>query len=81
MIPEVVLPPEGLAADVARVGPLVRVRPLVYEQVVALGELAVAELADELLLGTRSSPRSPYEPPVQMGVHLRRSHWKEPRGR
>lgn len=51
MVAEVVLPPEGLVADVARVGPLVRVRPLVDEQVVGLGEVAPAELADELLLG------------------------------
>ena len=54
VVPEVVLAPERLAADVARVGPLVRVRALVDQQVVGLGELAAAELADELLLGARS---------------------------
>ena len=51
MVPQVVLPPEGLAADVAGVGPLVRVGPLVYQQVVGLGELSVTELANKLLLG------------------------------
>lgn len=45
-----VLPAEGLSAYVARVRPLVGVRPLVNQQVVALGELPIAELADELFL-------------------------------
>ena len=46
-----ILPAERLAAYVAGVGPLVRMCPLVDEEVVALGEAPVAELADELLLG------------------------------
>lgn len=50
MIPQMILPAERFPADVARVRPLVGVRSLVYEQVVALGELSVAELADELFL-------------------------------
>jgi len=50
MIPQVILSPEGLAANVAGVGPLIRVGPLVDEEVVGLGELPVAVLADELLL-------------------------------
>ena len=50
-----ILTAEGFAANVARVGPLVRVRPLVDEQIVGFGELAVAELADELLLGAGSA--------------------------
>lgn len=49
MVPQVVLPPESLVADVAGVGPLVRVGPLVDEEVVGLGEVPAAELADELL--------------------------------
>ena len=49
-LPEMILPTEGLATDVARVRPLVSVRALVYKQIVGLGELAIAELADELLL-------------------------------
>ena len=44
-----ILSSERLAADVTRVGPLIRVRPLVNQQVVALAELPVTELADELL--------------------------------
>lgn len=35
--------------DVAGVGPLIRVGPLVDEEVVGLGEVSAAELADELL--------------------------------
>ena len=50
-----VLTAEGFAANVARVGPLVRVCPLVDKQIVGFGELAVAELADELLLGAGSA--------------------------
>ena len=45
-----VLPSKSLAADVTRVRPLICVRSLVDQQVVALGELPVAELADEPLL-------------------------------
>ena len=55
VIAEMILTAEGFAANVARVGPLVRVRPLVDEQIVGFGELAVAELADELLLGAGSA--------------------------
>ena len=47
-----ILSTEGLSANVARVRPLVRVRAFVNEQIVGLCKLAVAELADELLLGT-----------------------------
>lgn len=48
--------------------PLVRVSSLVYQQVVALGELSVAVLADELLLRPRRPPRASEEP----GVVVRR---------
>ena len=51
VVPEVVLPPEGFAADVAGEGTLVGVGPLVDQQVVRLGELTVAVLADVALLG------------------------------
>jgi len=50
MIAEVVLTAEGFSTNVARVGPLIRVRPLVDEEVVGFGELTIAELADKLLL-------------------------------
>ena len=52
MVPQVVLPPEGFAADVAGERPLVSVGPLVDHDVVGLGELPVTELADEPLLGS-----------------------------
>ena len=50
MVPEMVLSPEALAADVAGVGSLVRVGPLVDEQVVRLGEVSATEPTDVLLL-------------------------------
>lgn len=43
VVPEMVLPPEGLLADIALVGPLVSVRPFVDHQVVALRKVALAE--------------------------------------
>jgi hypothetical protein len=51
VVPEVVLAPERLPADVTRIRSLVRVRALVDQQVVRLCELPAAELANELLLG------------------------------
>ena len=50
VVPQVVLPSKGLATDTTGKGPLIGVSPLVDEQVVGLGELPVAELADEPLL-------------------------------
>lgn len=52
-----ILPPEGFPADVAGVRPFVSMGPLVDQQVVALGELPVAVLADELLLGPHACCR------------------------
>ena len=42
VVPQVVLPAEGLVADITGVGTLVRVRPLVDQQVVGVGELPLA---------------------------------------
>ena len=53
VVSQVVLASKGFPANVARVRSLVRVRPLVDQQVVALGELPVAELANETLLWSR----------------------------
>ena len=77
VVPQVVLPPERLAADVARVGTLVGVRALVDQQVVGLGELPVAVLADELLLGPRSIWAGALQSTRQMvagQAHLLRVH-------
>jgi len=49
-----VLPTEGFAANVTRIGPLVGVRALVDKQIVGFCELTIAILANELLLWTRS---------------------------
>lgn len=66
-----VLSSEGFPANVAGIRSLICVCPLVDEQVVGLGELAVAVLADELFLwsGTRRARRSqwwriPYRHPL-----------------
>ena len=56
MVSEVILPSEGLAADITRVGSLVRVCPLMNEQVVGLGELSVAKFTFEFLLGSVVDP-------------------------
>ena len=52
MVPQVILSSECLSTGVAGEGSLVCVRPLVDEQVVGLGELTRAELADKPLLGS-----------------------------
>lgn len=51
MISQVILPPERFTADIARIRPLISMRPLVYQQIITLGELPVAKFANELLLG------------------------------
>ena len=56
VVSEVVLPSEGLVADVAGVGPLVCVGPLVDEEVVGLGEMPAAELANKFLFGFGREP-------------------------
>lgn len=48
VIPQMILPPEGLVADVTRVWPLICVGPLVDEQVVGFGKVSAAKLADKL---------------------------------
>jgi len=58
VISQVVLPSEGLATYVTRIGTLVGVRPLVDQQIVALGELSTAEFTNKLLLGP-GGPASP----------------------
>lgn len=50
MVAQMILSPEGLAANIARERALVGVGALVNLQIVALGELALAVLADELFL-------------------------------
>ena len=45
-----VLPPKGFVADITCERPLICVRPLVDQEVVGLGELSLAVLADVLLL-------------------------------
>lgn len=56
MVSEMVLSSEGLVADVAGVRPLVCVGPLVDEQVVGLGEMPAAELANKFLFGLGREP-------------------------
>ena len=67
VVPEMVLPAERLVADITVEGPLVGVGALVDEQVVGLGELAVAVLADEALLWPGRPSRSSQQPRVVRG--------------
>ncbi len=50
VVPQVVLPSKGLATDTTGKGSLICMSPLMDEQIVGLGELPAAELADEPLL-------------------------------
>lgn len=58
VVSEMVLSPESLVTNIAGVGPLVCVGPLMDEQVVGLGEMSATELANKLLfsLGRKSAP-------------------------
>lgn len=58
MIPQVILPPEGLVADVARVWPLICVGPLMDEQIVGFGKVSAAKLADKLFFRFGGQPPS-----------------------
>lgn len=53
-----ILPPEGLVADVTRVWPLICVGPLVDEQVVGFGKVSAAKLADKLFFCLGGQPPS-----------------------
>ena len=59
-----VLSAESFAANITRVGPLIRVCPLVDEEVVTLGEVTVAIFTDELLLWPRGAARASEQPRV-----------------
>ena len=50
VVPQMVLAPKGLVADITCERPLISVRPLVDQQIVGLGELSLAVFADILLL-------------------------------
>ena len=50
VVPKVVLPAEGLAANITVERPLIGMGPLMNEEVVRFGELSLAELADVPLL-------------------------------
>jgi len=78
VIPEVILSPERLAADITGIGPLVRVCPFVDEQIVRLGELSIAELADELLFGPGGATRSSQQTSIESCMHSRaQTRWEE----
>lgn len=89
MISEVILPAECFTANVAVVRSLVSVRSLVDEEVVTLGELSIAELANELFFGPLSGHASGDEGArwrwrsldgrgQQPHVHLLHSWWWTP---
>lgn len=66
---EVVLPLEGLAADLAGEGDVVLVGALVDHEVVGLGEASLAVLADKLAFGPHPLPELP--PLFGLDLHYR----------
>ena len=50
MVPQVVLSPKAFSTDLTRVWSLIRVSPLVNQQVVGLGEVTSTKPTDVLLL-------------------------------
>ena len=63
-----VLSTERFPTDIAGIGPLVCVGPLMYEQVVTLGEVSVTIFTDKLLLWPRCPPWASEQPRVIAGV-------------
>ena len=61
VVSQVILSSETLSTDVARERSLVSVSPFVDHHVVTFGELSMAELADEPLLGAGASGMSKVE--------------------
>lgn len=55
VVSQVILPAEGLPADVAGIRPLVRVGPFVYQKIITFRELSVAKFTNELFLGARGA--------------------------
>lgn len=66
---QVVLPLEGLAADLTRKCHVILVTALVDHQVVGLGEAALAVLADKFTLGSHFAAKLP--PVVTLYLHNR----------
>ena len=64
VVSQVVLPSKSFSTDVTGVRSLVRMSPFVDQQVVAFGELPVAEFADEPLLRSRRPAGASKEPRV-----------------
>lgn len=77
MVPKVILPPESLPTNIATIRPLIRVCPLVNQQIVTFRKLPVTKFAYELLLGPRRPARGSQQSPVQVSVHLGRSGGKQ----
>ena len=73
MVSEMILTSEGFAAYITRKRSFVGVGALVNQQVVGLGELTVAILADEPLFGPCGASWSPKQPRVKPWI---RSHWR-----
>ena len=67
MISKMILSSECFTTDITRVRPLISVSSLVNEEIVTLGELSVAILADELFLGSGRPAGSPEESRVVVG--------------
>lgn len=55
MVSQVILPPERLPTYVTGVGPLVRMRPFVYQQIVTFRELSITKFTYELFFWSRTS--------------------------
>ena len=79
VVPQVVLATERLAADLAVERPLVRVRALVDQQVVALRELVRAEPADVLLAGPVAAQWPPHR--CRLALRPHRAHRQQPQRR
>ena len=68
VVTKMILPSEGLATDITWEGPFVSVGSLMDHEIVALGKLSVAVLADVTLLGTAEAPPRSQELPEMVNI-------------
>lgn len=66
-----ILPSERLPANIARIRPLVCMRPLVYQQIITFRELSVAKFTYKLFFRPRRASGRAQQPTIEVRVHLR----------
>lgn len=80
MITQMILSSKCFITYITRVRPLIGVCAFVYQQIVRLGEVALAKFANELLLRPRCTAGRAHQPPID-GIDAGRYTLREQAGR